>query len=348
MGQKKIPTPPPNHAEGASLPITEAEALAALAELQPPAPLEAPVVGEYDAEKGGRPTTHGFSKRGSAIKKAQALARKLEGKRERKTDPKTKKPLKNFNSMSTEVVDLGDDVAPNAFRRRYEIKKPEGLPRREHYSNRFSAPALTGERMPPKEFSDELKWKYLDALAVCGLVGKSAALAGISTSSVELHRKGDKNFALLEREAKQAYTDSLITEAHRRAVVGVQKKVYQRGEQVMDACEECWGTGVELPKDRALAQIPFEERKKLPRCKPCRGTGNKGPAIVTEHSDRLLESMLKAHDNRFRDKQVTEVNINGGVLFAPPAAGGTSKDFESKWGGADLSKEPIDVTPEKK
>lgn len=314
MGQRKTPTSPPTEAAGlpTSLPITEAEAEAALASFAAPTtlsstidapapedlrPLEAPVEGVYDPVKGGRPTTHGYNKQANAIRKA----RQAKPPKERESDPKTKK------------------------------------------RNRFSPLALTGERKAPVVFTDERKWKYLEALAQCGLKGKAAAIAGVSTTSVEIHRKGDKNFALMENEALNTNREALIAEARRRSMDGVQKKVYQRGEQVMDACDACWGHGVEIPKDRALATIELKERWKLPRCEPCRGTGTKGPAVVTEYSDRLLETMLKAHDNRFRDKQVTEVNINGGVLFAPQPAS-SSSDWEKKWG----SKEPIDITPEKK
>ena len=196
-------------------------------------------------------------------------------------------------------------------------------------------------RKSPTLFDVPRKEIYLEELARCGLKTKAAVKAGIHYETVVVHRRGDKTFAELEKVAMQMYADTLAQEAHRRAVDGVEKMVYQRGQQVMDSCEHCYGTGIDLSKDkRPLAQIPFKERMNMVPCVPCKGTGNKGPAIVTEHSDRLLERLMMATDNRFRDKQITEVNIAGGVLIAP---GGkrTAKALEDKWSG-----KTIDVTEE--
>lgn len=65
-------------------------------------------------------------------------------------------------------------------------------------------------------------------------------------------------------------------------------------------------------------------------------------SVTREYPIRLIELELKAHDERYRDKQKIDMNVSGGVLVAP-AEHGSIDDWERKFGRpGDNAK---DITP---
>lgn len=80
--------------------------------------------------------------------------------------------------------------------------------------------------------SDRRKRKFLQALAVTGNVGAACAAAGWTRTLAYSSRKGDKDFAEKWDNAVENAADLLELEAHRRAVHGVKKGVYHKGELV--------------------------------------------------------------------------------------------------------------------
>lgn len=77
------------------------------------------------------------------------------------------------------------------------------------------------ERKAPVEFTPERKAIYLQHMRQTGLRYLSAERAGISTSTIEKHKKLDPVFADACEAAKESHTDELIEEAMRRAKDGV-------------------------------------------------------------------------------------------------------------------------------
>lgn len=83
-------------------------------------------------------------------------------------------------------------------------------------------------RMPAK------RWKavFLADFAVYGNVSQAARVAKVTRQTVYAHREADPEFLAAMDDAQEQASDVLELEARRRAVEGVQKPVFQRGELV--------------------------------------------------------------------------------------------------------------------
>ncbi|MER1940637.1 terminase [Castellaniella sp. FW104-16D08] len=73
---------------------------------------------------------------------------------------------------------------------------------------------------------------FLAALASCGVVGQALAIVDLHRSTVLRWRKDDPEFAAAYDQALEDATDTLESEARRRAVEGVDEPVYYKGERV--------------------------------------------------------------------------------------------------------------------
>jgi len=83
-------------------------------------------------------------------------------------------------------------------------------------------------RVTPKK-----KAQFLEVLAQTGNVRQAAKAVGFSANRFYVHRRQDPAFAQEWEEAMQQTMDIVLEpEAIRRAVEGVEKAVYYRGEQV--------------------------------------------------------------------------------------------------------------------
>lgn len=197
----------------------------------------------------------------------------------------------------------------------------------------------SGNTGPRVKLTDERKAIYLQELAKTGLKNRSAGMAGVSLDQVRERRKIDKEFALACQTAESLFADSLVAEAHRRSVEGVDDPVYQKGYRVHEDCSSCRGAGRAL-----VVHTDTDGTEQVaatgPICEDCKGTGKGKPAVITRRSDRLLEQMLKAYDPAFRDKQETNVTITGGVL-AVPMTPASAEDWHKQY-----SQPAIDVTDE--
>lgn len=77
-------------------------------------------------------------------------------------------------------------------------------------------------------------WKtiFLKTLAMSGVVTTACYKAKVSRQTAYKTREGDADFATAWDEALDAAADGMEEEAHRRAVVGVLKPVFQGGKKV--------------------------------------------------------------------------------------------------------------------
>lgn len=82
------------------------------------------------------------------------------------------------------------------------------------------------------KFDDARKRVFLDELARSGATQRALDVADICQATLDDHRKRNPEFAAQVVAARQRFTESLETEAHRRAVDGVEKPVYQNGKLV--------------------------------------------------------------------------------------------------------------------
>jgi len=85
---------------------------------------------------------------------------------------------------------------------------------------------------PWRRFDARAQVTFLKTFALTGRIAESARAAGVSKQTVHDHRKKDEIFAELYEEAMDSYRDRIESEVHRRALVGLDKPVYQKGELV--------------------------------------------------------------------------------------------------------------------
>jgi hypothetical protein len=76
------------------------------------------------------------------------------------------------------------------------------------------------------------KRAYLLALAQTGVCLRACRDAGVHRTSVWLWCQDDGTFAAFEQHAKKLGAETLVQEAYRRAVEGIDKPVYYEGKRV--------------------------------------------------------------------------------------------------------------------
>jgi len=78
---------------------------------------------------------------------------------------------------------------------------------------------------------DDWRPRFLKAFAEHGLVIEAAAAAGVGRSTVYDERQKNESFALAWADIEEWTTEEMEHEARRRAVLGVDKPVFFKGEQ---------------------------------------------------------------------------------------------------------------------
>ena len=87
-------------------------------------------------------------------------------------------------------------------------------------------------RRPYRKATAQARAKFLRALARTGNVTASAEHAGLTARNVYRYAQKNARFANKMVDAKQAFTDSLESEAIRRGRDGYSEPIYQNGELV--------------------------------------------------------------------------------------------------------------------
>jgi hypothetical protein len=98
----------------------------------------------------------------------------------------------------------------------------------------LSTPNLHGRRRPvaEKKITDEFKEQFVEMLGVLPNVTAVCRLMDINTSNISRARGSDEKFDNEIKRAIEEGYDMLEEEARRRAVDGVEKPVFYRGEEV--------------------------------------------------------------------------------------------------------------------
>ncbi len=122
----------------------------------------------------------------------------------------------------------------------------------------------------------------MEAYAACGLIGKAAKAADCDRSSHGYWIESDPAYPERFQAAQDAANEVLEAEARRRAVDGMERMKFYKGEPILD-----------------------------PR------TGE--PYIEHEYSDRLLELALKAHLPEKYVDRTENVNVNSELPEATAA-----------------------------
>lgn len=75
------------------------------------------------------------------------------------------------------------------------------------------------------KFDDKAKGRFLNHFAKTGRVKHSADAAGVTTGTIENHVKNDPDFAEALEEAKGTYRDSIMEQAYKVSVEGVERPI---------------------------------------------------------------------------------------------------------------------------
>lgn len=105
------------------------------------------------------------------------------------------------------------------------------MPRKGEAPNPQTSVRPKGVNLNAQEMHDA-KIAFLDAFAQSGIKLVGARAANIDVSTVNRWMEHDELFAIEFNQAKRDACDRLEAEAHRRAVLGVQKAIYNRGRVV--------------------------------------------------------------------------------------------------------------------
>ena len=76
------------------------------------------------------------------------------------------------------------------------------------------------------------KKKFLEAFAKFGNVTQAAAAAGVTLQCNRIWRRNDADYAEKYEEARQQFIDTMAGECRRRAVDGIDEKVFFQGIEV--------------------------------------------------------------------------------------------------------------------
>lgn len=144
-------------------------------------------------------------------------------------------------------------------------------------------------------FDDHRKAEWLAIIRECGKRAIANTKLGVHRTTIEKHLKNDEDFRQAFEDAMLVFRESLVAEAVRRGVRGVDEPIYNRGRRALDI----------HPEDAERLQ-QLEEEGKQPRLIP---------ATVRRYSDSLLHALLKAHHPEFADKQIVQtVDGNSNTL----------------------------------
>lgn len=134
-------------------------------------------------------------------------------------------------------------------------------------------------------------YRCLEVYATTGSIKRCAEALGCSVGAIYMRRSQDAAFKAAMEEALECYRDILQTEAHRRAVEGVDRLQFDKT-----------GGMIRYPNDYPDTELAGK------------------PYVEKEFSDNLLVRLLKKYDPGFRDKLEVNKTIRKAVLIIPGAS----------------------------
>jgi hypothetical protein len=153
---------------------------------------------------------------------------------------------------------------------------------------------------------------FCAALAETANIGRACAAVGMGRTTAYEWREADAEFAELWDRAMKIGVTALEDEAKRRAFEGVDKPIVHKGQFTYEYERDEKGN---LVFDEHTEEIDDKEVViKTPRLK-LDDHGRPKIATVKEYSDTLAIVLLKAHDDKYRDKTSMELTgADGGPV----------------------------------
>jgi len=179
------------------------------------------------------------------------------------------------------------------------------------------APPVTAAMLsgPPEAFHEirEINRRlFLKAYADRGTIKRAAMIAGVDRT-LHYHWLRDDGYKAAFGEAQRMYREKLEEEADRRAVDGVQRLKFFKGELIL---------------------VPCEPGDPLGRCLGKTATGDEvwaKPYIEHEYSDNLLMFRLKRLDPRYKDRIDVKTKHKTTIKLEPAQApGGLLEAFRKR------------------
>lgn len=165
---------------------------------------------------------------------------------------------------------------------------------------------VQGQHATPEETAREQDI-FLKTFANTANARASAQQAGVDYKAVWRWKEHDTEFALKYQEAEKLANDLLFGEAWRRAMIGEEETVISMGKIVYKEIPVLDHAGNQVMKDG----------------KPVTKRGE--PLTIRRKSDRLIELMLKARIEAFRDKGVTINNFLPKEYMFDPTQDGSDR-----------------------
>lgn len=85
---------------------------------------------------------------------------------------------------------------------------------------------------PQRFIKDKKKNDFLNALLKTGLRNKAAEISGVTRQAHYLWLKTDGEYAMQYEKVRTMLTDNLEDAAYERAVNGIERKIYFKGEEI--------------------------------------------------------------------------------------------------------------------
>lgn len=142
----------------------------------------------------------------------------------------------------------------------------------------------------PYKFRDEVRARFMKALAETGRIYHAADVAGVSVSYIYQRRKIDEVLDAEIEAAMGRYRDAVEAEIHRRAIEGVVEKKYHQGLPILD---------YELDENGA----PVLDENGKPKIV--------GQAMVRRYSDQLLLAHARKHIPEYNERRSMDVAVSG-------------------------------------
>lgn len=135
---------------------------------------------------------------------------------------------------------------------------------------------------------------FLDHLAKCGVIGDACLAAGVHRGTIKRRREADAKFNEAFLAALDDASDSLESEARRRAVEGVTRCRYNKDGDLVSE-EIVYSDSLMLALLKANKPDKFAERSKLDLSNP---DGTMRPINPTEDAARMAAILAEARRRR--------------------------------------------------
>ncbi len=159
--------------------------------------------------------------------------------------------------------------------------------------------------------TDVEKHQFLSALAKTGVIASACRMAHVTYTEVTSLRKKDDDFSTAWFDALEQATDSLETEARRRALEGFNEPVIYQGQMTPEWERDADGQMVMVTHDTGVTD---SSGKPIVTERPKQLVVDGVPQFlsVRKHSDPLLMFLLKGNRTKFKDSSTLALTGAGG------------------------------------